>query len=94
MVQRASSAQQEGTMDRSVVLSVGDGLRLGLFKGSITYAGMPSDGVYSIVHKKGYGYRGFAWNLFYPSGKSELMIDGVRIYVENATPDEIRLRIG
>jgi len=81
-------------MDRSVVLSVGDGLSLGLFKGHIVYAGMPSDGVYSIVQRKqSFPYMGFAWNLFYPSGKSELTIDGVRIYVENATPDEIRLRI-
>ena len=81
-------------MDKSVVLAVGDDLRLGLLKGSIAYAGMPSDGVFSIVQRRARGYRGFAWNLFFPSTRSELAIDGVRIYVENATPDEIRLRIG
>ena len=81
-------------MDKSVVLSVGDDLRLGLLKGSILYAGMPSDGVYSIVQRKTRGYRGFAWNLFFPSTRSELSIDGVRIYVENATPDAITLRLG
>ncbi len=81
-------------MDKSVVLSVGDDLRLGLLKGSILYAGMPSDGVYSIVQRKTRGYRGFAWNLFFPSTRSELSIDGVRIYVENATPEAITLRLG
>jgi hypothetical protein len=81
-------------MERSVVLSVGDGLRLGLFKGNIVYAGMPSEGVYSIVQRKQRPYQGFAWNLFFPSGRSEIAIDGVRIYVENVTPDEIRLRMG
>ncbi len=81
-------------MDKSVVLAVGDSLRLGLLKGSIVYAGMPSDSVYSIVQTKTRGYRGFAWNLFLPSTTSELTIGGVRIYVENATPDAITLRIG
>jgi len=80
-------------MDRSVVLSVGAGFHLKLGKDRIVYAGMPSDSVYSIVQRKQHMYQGYAWNLFYPSGKSELTIDGVNIYVENATPDEIRLRI-
>jgi len=80
-------------MDRSVVLSVGDGLHLRRGKDRIVYAGMPSDGVYSIVQRKEQFYQGFAWNLFFPTGRGEIRVDGVRIYVENVTPDEIRLRI-
>ncbi len=82
-------------MDRSVVLSVGAGFHLKLGKDRIVYAGMLSDSVYSIVQRKEqFPYLGFAWNLFYPRVKSEITIDGVNIYVENVTPDEIRLRIG
>ncbi|GAI03734.1 unnamed protein product [marine sediment metagenome] len=56
---------------------------------------MPSENVYSIVQKKeGFPYQGFAWNLFYPTKKSEITIDGVNILVENVTSDEIRLRVG
>jgi len=54
---------------------------------------MPSDTVYSIVQRKADGYQGYAWNLFYPKRKSEITIDGVKIFVDNVTPDEIRLRI-
>ena len=80
-------------MDRSVVLSVGAGFHLKLGKDRIVYAGMPSDSVYSIVQRKQHMYQGYAWNLFYPRVKSEITIDSVNIYIENVTPDEIRLRI-
>ena len=53
---------------------------------------MPSDNVYSIVQKKEKGYGGFAWNLFFPERKQEITIDGVNIFVENVTPEEIRIR--
>ena len=81
-------------MDRTVALSVGDTVHLKRGKDRIAYAGMPSDGVFSIVQRKESGYHGFAWNLFFPKGRSEIRVDDVRVYVENVTPDEIRLRIG
>jgi hypothetical protein len=81
-------------MDNSVVLSVGDVLHLRFGKDRIVYAGMPSERVYSIVQRREFMYRGFAWNLFYPKGQNRIRIDGVNILVENVTPDEIRLRVG
>jgi len=82
-------------MDNSVLLSVGEAYHLKRGKDRIVYAGMPSENVYSIVQKKeGFLYQGFAWNLFYPTKKNEIAIDGVNILVENVTSDEIRLRVG
>ena len=80
-------------MDKSVVLSVGGGYHLKSGKDRITYAGMPSERVYSIVQRKSSGYQGYAWNLYYPMGKSEITIDGIEIIVENVTAEEIRLRV-
>jgi len=82
-------------MIEPVVLSVGEDCHLRRGKDHIIYAGMPSDNVYSIVQKKeGFPYQGFAWNLFYPKRQQDITIDGVNIFVENVTPEEIRLRIG
>ena len=85
-------------MDNLVVLSVGDTYHLRSGKDHIIYAGMLSDRVYSIVQRKRkfapYAAWGYAWNLFYPKRKSEITIDGVNVFVENVTPDEIRLRVG
>ena len=81
-------------MYREMVLPVGEGCRLGFGKGSIIYAGMPSENIYSLVQRKrGFPYQGFAWNLFYPVGQSKIVIDGVNIQVENVAPDVIRLRV-
>ena len=81
-------------MDRFVVLSVGDWHRLGLGKDRIIYAGMPSEKVFSIVQVKWeFLYRGYSWNLYFPTSRSEIRIEGVNILVEHVTPDEIRLRL-
>ena len=81
-------------MDRLVVSSVGDSYHLQFGKDRIVYAGMPYENVYSIVQRKWeFVYRGFAWNLFYPKGQTKITIGRVNILVENATPDEIRLRV-
>lgn len=80
-------------MNESIVLSVGEEHHLKLGKDRIIYAGMPTEATYSIVQKKASGYQGFTWNLFYPRKNSDLKIDGINIFVENVTPDEIRLRI-
>ena len=80
-------------MSKPITLSVGEDFHLKRGKDHIVYAGMPSDNVYSIVQKKEKGYGGFAWNLFFPGRKQEITIDGVNIFVENVTPEEIRIRI-
>ena len=81
-------------MIEPVVLSIGEDCHLRRGKDHIIYAGMPSDNVYSIVQKKSNGYEGYAWNLYYPKNRQDITIDGVNIFVENVTPEEIRLRIG
>jgi len=80
-------------MIEPVVLSVGEDYHLRRGKDHILYAGMPSDNVYSIVQKRASGYQGYAWNLFYPKRRQDITIDGVHIFVENVTPEEIRFRI-
>jgi len=80
-------------MERLIVLSVGDIHRLGFGKDRIIYAGMPSEGVYSISEMKWeFFYRGYAWNLFFLKEQNKIRIDGVNILVESVTPEEIRLR--
>jgi hypothetical protein len=84
-------------MDKSVVLSVGDSFHLRRGRDRITYAGMPSEDVFSVVQRKReaspYGWSGQAWNLFFPRNQSTIRIDGINIMVENVTKDEIRLRV-
>ena len=80
-------------MGDSVVLSVGEDFHLKRGKDHIVYAGMPSDNVYSIVQKKTQGYGGYAWNLYYPKKRQDITIDRVSVYVENVTPEEVRLRV-
>ena len=80
-------------LSKAVILSVGEGLHLKMGRDRIYYAGMPDENVYSIVQRKSNGYQGYAWNLFYPKKRTELTIDGMNIYVESVTPEEIRLRL-
>jgi hypothetical protein len=81
-------------MNSTVVLSVGDSYHLGLGKDRIVYAGMPSEKAYSIVQMKWeFFYRGYAWNLFFPEGQSEIRVDGINLLVEKVTPQQIVLRV-
>jgi hypothetical protein len=80
-------------MREPISLSVGEECHLRLGKDRIIYAGMASDNVYSIVQRRASGYQGYAWNLFYPKKKQDIIIGGVHIFVENITPEEIRFRI-
>lgn len=80
-------------MDESIVLSIGEGFHLRRGKDHVVYAGMPSENVYSIVQKKSSGYQGFAWNLFFPKRRQEIIIDGVNLFIEDVTPEEISLRV-
>ena len=80
-------------MDRTVTLSVGERFHLKTGKDRIAYAGMPSEDVYSIVQMKQSGQGGYAWNLYFSRRKQDITIDGVNLYVENVTPEEIRFRV-
>ena len=80
-------------MGQPVTLAVGEGFHLKRGKDHITYAGMPSEDVYSIVQVKHSGYQGFSWNLFFAKKSQEIVIDGVNISVESVTPQEIRFRV-
>ena len=82
-------------MGNSITLTVGETTALKSFKDHIAYAGMPSENVYSIVQMKNVGAKdALAWNLFFPKGKTEIVIDKVNILVENVTTDVIQLRMG
>jgi hypothetical protein len=78
---------------KNVVLAVGEEYHLRTGKDRIVYGGMPSEDVYSIVQKKASGYQGYAWSLFFPKRRRDISIDGVRLYVERVTPDEIEIRV-
>lgn len=80
-------------MGKTVLLSVGKSFHLKRGKDNIVYAGMVSDEVYCIVQVKASGYQGYAWPLYYPKRKRDITIDGVNIYVERVTPEEIELRV-
>ncbi|UCC16261.1 MAG: hypothetical protein JSU58_07770 [Dehalococcoidales bacterium] len=80
-------------MKASMVLAVGESFHLKRGKDWITYAGMPSEDVYSIVQRKTSGYQGFAWNLYFSRRKTDIKIDGVDVVVESVSPEEIMFRI-
>ena len=80
-------------MDRTVTLSVGERFHLKTGKDRIAYAGMPSEDVYSIAQIKASGYQGYSWNLYFSRRKQDIIIDGVNLYIENVTPEEIRFRV-
>ena len=60
----------------------------------IVYAGMPSDDRYSLVIVSTYGNNQAGYNLYFPLSRTDLKIDGKRLYVERVSPEEIRLRKG
>jgi len=84
-------------MARTAVLQVGDTAPLGFFffKPRICYAGMPSEGVFSIA-RRGWDWPHlvYGWNLYFPVSQTEIHLDGTRIVVQEVTPTEIRLQIG
>ena len=84
---------KESKMLAPTILQVGQIFHLRAGKDRIIYAGMPSENVYSIAQMKQSGYQGFGWNLFFPRRRQTITIDGVNLYVENVTPDEITLRV-
>ncbi len=80
-------------MSEVVELYVGEDHRVaGLLQGHITYAGMLSEQVYSIVHKREVKPE-YAYNLFYPVNSREISLAGVKVHVEAVDADRIRFRI-
>ena len=77
----------------TTILSVGEGFHLKRGRDRIVYAGMLSEDVYSIVKLRASGYQGYAWHLYYPRRKRDLTIDGVAVYVERVSPEEIEIRL-
>ena len=84
--------QSIGT-SKTAVIAIGEEYHLKFGKDRIIYAGMPSEEVYSIAQRKNNGYQGYAWNLFYPKRRRDITIDGIRLYVERVTPEEIEIRV-
>ena len=80
-------------MLQSITLQVGQSYHLKRGKDRITYAGMVSDDIYTIVQIKASGYQGYSWNLFFQKRQQHIAIDGVDITVENVSPEEIRFRL-
>jgi hypothetical protein len=80
-------------MGKTTVLSVGERFHLRRGKDHIIYAGMLSESIYSIVQIKASGYQGYAWHLYYPRRQQDITIDGVKIFIERVTPEEIELRV-
>ncbi len=76
-------------MDEAVVLRIGEDFRVsGRLQGSLTYAGMPSAGTFSIVHKREVG-GDYAYNLFFPADRKDINIGPVNVFVERVSPEEI-----
>jgi hypothetical protein len=84
---------QSTGLSKAAILSIGEEYHLKFGKDRIMYAGMLSEDVYSIAQRKNSGYQGYAWNLFFPKNRRDITIDGVRLYVERITPEEIQFRI-
>jgi hypothetical protein len=80
-------------MGNTTVLGIREGLHLKRGKDRIVYAGMLSEDVYSIVQIKASGYQGYAWHLYYARRKRDLTIDGVPVYVERVSGEEIEIRV-
>ena len=81
-------------MAKHVTVAVGEMVSIGFTKDRICYAGMPNPGTFSIgVRRWEYPHLVYSWNLYFPRRKQDITIDGVNLYVENVTPEEIRFRV-
>jgi hypothetical protein len=80
-------------MRELIKLTVGEDYHLNHSKGHIVYGGMPNGESYSIVVKQADDKGSYAWNLFYPHSHKDITIDGVELFVDYVTPEEIGLRV-
>jgi len=65
-----------------------------LTKVSLVYAGMPNDKVYSLAVSCSAGHNSWAYNLYIPMDQQRIEISGVKLTIENVSPNEIRFRTG
>jgi hypothetical protein len=80
-------------MSDVVSLHVGDDCRVpGLLQGRIAYAGMPSPGAFSLVHKRDVGAN-YAYNLFYAIDARDITVAGVKVHVESVSPENITIQV-
>lgn len=80
-------------MSNVVTLHVGDDCRVpGLLQGRIAYAGMPSPGAFSLVHKRDVGAN-YAYNLFYAIDARDITVAGVKVHIETVTPESITIQV-
>jgi hypothetical protein len=76
-------------MGDPIELHVGEDHRVaGLLQGHLTYAGMVSESIYSIVHKREVG-ADYAYNLFFPVTKRDIVLAGVDCHVDSVNADRI-----
>ena len=74
-------------------LPVGGMFHLKTGKDWIVYAGLVNEDTYSIAELKASGYRGYAWNLYFPRRQQEITIDGVPLYVVRADAGAMEIRV-
>jgi hypothetical protein len=78
----------------TIALSIGQVYHLKSGKDRVVYAGMPSEDTYSIVQLKNAAMNNaVAWNLYFSKRQRNITIDAVKMYIENITPEEIRIRL-
>lgn len=78
---------------KTAILPIGNSYHLKRGKDHIVYAGTVSEDVYCIVQVKASGYQGYAWPLYYPKRRRDIIIDGIKLYIERVTPEEIEIRV-
>jgi len=61
---------------------------------SLVYAGMPSEGVYSLVVTTTAGHMGMGYNLYFPVDQRQFTIAGVPITVRGASRSAIQVTLG
>ena len=60
---------------------------------SLTYAGMPNGGTWSLAVTWGHNYQAAGYNLFLPLEQRELTLLKARLLVHGVTPQELHLQI-
>ncbi len=81
---------------RSHDLRIGESVRIKrgfMTKISLVYAGMPSDGVFSLAVTTTAGHMGMGYNLFFPVDRRQLEVAGVPIMVQAVSPAGLQLTV-
>ena len=78
---------------KTVSLAIGEEFHLKRGKDRIVNTGIPSENIFSVVQKKMSGNQRYAWNLFFPKRRRDILIDGVELYIDNVAPDATMLQL-